>query len=184
MEYLSASKLKKFRKCPYSLQEPFTANPATNFGSAVHAGIAEAYKGNPQFMLAYQNEARKLEIPVEKDAEAKAAIDFALSLEIPRDSILTIESEDGNAHYFNKNFVEVPFTDKWGIRGAMDLVYVDDNACLNIVDWVYPNWNRPGLHIDMRRTEARWGCWNNKTPNVYVPLDSAFWKRFVEEKMK
>ena len=49
---------------------------------------------------------------------------------------------------------------------------------------VYPNWNNPGLHIDMRRTEARWGCWNNKTPNVYVPLDSVFWKRFIEEKMK
>ena len=52
---------------------------------------------------------------------------------------------------------------------------------------VYPNWNNPGLHIDMRRKEARWGCWtptDSRKKNIYVPLDSAFWKRFVEEKMK
>lgn len=135
MEYLSASKLKKYRKCPYSLQEPFVANPAVNFGEAVHLGIAEAYRGNPEYFKAYQDKARKYEIPVEKDAEARAAIDFALGLNIDRDSILTIESEDGNATYFNKNFVEIPFTDKWGIRGAMDMVFIDENACLNIVDW-------------------------------------------------
>lgn len=135
MEYISASKLKKFRKCPYSLQEPFTANPAVNFGEAVHAAIAEAYKGNPQYFQAYIDKARTFELPKVKDAEAKQAIDFALSLEIPRDSILTIESADGEAEFYNKKYFQTPFSEKWGIRGAMDLVYVDDNANLSIVDW-------------------------------------------------
>lgn len=135
MEYLSASKLKKFRKCPFSLQEPFVANPAVNFGEAVHAAIAEAFKGNPNYFQAYLDKARSYELPKEKDSEAKQAIDFALSLEIPIDSILTIESEDGDKTYFNKKFFEIPFSEKWGMRGAMDLVYVDDNANLNIVDW-------------------------------------------------
>jgi len=51
---------------------------------------------------------------------------------------------------------------------------------------VYPNWNNPGIHIDMRNAEARWGCWTptGVKDKIYVPLDSAFWKRFVEEKMK
>ncbi len=135
MEYISASKLKKFRKCPFSLQEPFTANPAVNFGEAVHAAIAEAYKGNPQYFQAYIDKARHYELPKEKDAEAKQAIDFALSLEIPRDSILTIESEDGEAKFYDKKYFQTRFSEKWGIRGAMDLVFVDDNANLNIIDW-------------------------------------------------
>jgi RecB family exonuclease len=135
MEFISASKLKKFRKCPFSLQEPFVANPAVNFGEAVHAAIAEAFKGNSNYFQAYLDKARSYELPKEKDSEAKQAIDFALSLEIPRDSILTIESEDGDKTYFNKKFFEIPFSEKWGIRGAMDLVYIDDNGNLDIVDW-------------------------------------------------
>lgn len=135
MEYISASKLKKFRKCPFSLQEPFVANPAVHFGEAVHKGIAEAYKGNPEYMLEYSKMARKYEIPSEKDAEAKNAIDFALGLGIDRDSVLTIESEDGDVEFYGKKFFQVPFSDKWGIRGAMDLVFVDENGNLDIVDW-------------------------------------------------
>lgn len=52
---------------------------------------------------------------------------------------------------------------------------------------VYPNWNSPGLHIDMRNKEARWGCWTptgTGKKNIYVPLDSAFIKRLVEEKLR
>ncbi|MBR4330333.1 MAG: PD-(D/E)XK nuclease family protein [Candidatus Riflebacteria bacterium] len=135
MEFLSASKLKKFRKCPFSLQEPFVANPAVNFGEAVHKAIAEAYKGNPDYMNEYLKKARSFELPKEKDAEAKQAIDFALSLEIDRDSILTIESEDGEKAFYGKKYFQVPFSEKWGIRGAMDLVYIDDNGNLDIVDW-------------------------------------------------
>lgn len=136
MEYLSASKLKKFRKCPYSLQEPFTSNAATNFGTAVHAGIAEWFRGNPQYFVeGYIKHARMLEVSTLKDPEASLAIDYAKSLGIDKDSVVTIESDDGNVHYFDKNFFEIQFTSKWGIRGAMDLVYIDDSGNLNIVDW-------------------------------------------------
>lgn len=51
---------------------------------------------------------------------------------------------------------------------------------------VYPNWNNPGLHLDIRQKPSRWGCWTPTDPkkkNIYVPLDSEFWKRFVREKM-
>ena len=52
---------------------------------------------------------------------------------------------------------------------------------------VYPNWNNPGLHLDFRIGEnARWGCWTKTgdKQNIYVPLDSQFWKRYVKENMK
>lgn len=136
MEWLSASKLKKFRKCPYSLQEKFTESPATKFGTAVHAGIAEWFKQNEQYFTeGYLKQARMLMVPTTKDPEAANAIDFAKSLGIDRDSVITVESEDGGVEYFGKHYFEVPFTDKWGIRGAMDLVFVDDEGNLNIVDW-------------------------------------------------
>lgn len=52
---------------------------------------------------------------------------------------------------------------------------------------VYPNWNNPGLHLDIRQKPARWGCWTPTDPkqkNIYVTLDSQFWKRYVMEKME
>lgn len=48
---------------------------------------------------------------------------------------------------------------------------------------VYPNWNNPGLHLDIRPKPARWGCWSRTTPNIYVTLDSQFWMHFISEKM-
>ena len=43
---------------------------------------------------------------------------------------------------------------------------------------VYPNWNNPGLHLDIRLgSSSRWGCWTPTDPkkkNIYVPLDSKF----------
>ena len=135
MEFISASKLKKFRKCPYSLQEEYTANPATNFGTSVHAGIAAWFRGNEQYFAEYIKSARTLAVDTTKDPEAATAMDFAKSLGIDRESVLTVESDDGNAEYFNKKFFEVKFSDRWGIRGAMDLVYIDEDGNLNIVDW-------------------------------------------------
>lgn len=52
---------------------------------------------------------------------------------------------------------------------------------------VYPNWNNPGLHLDIRQKPARWGCWTPTDPkkkNIYVQLDSEFWRRYVMEKME
>lgn len=44
---------------------------------------------------------------------------------------------------------------------------------------VYPRWNNPGLHLDIRKGKnARWGCW---TTNYYVPFDMPFIKRILNE---
>lgn len=41
---------------------------------------------------------------------------------------------------------------------------------------VYPNWNNPGLHLDMRPQKARWGSYSKASPTVQVPFDSEFIK--------
>ena len=48
---------------------------------------------------------------------------------------------------------------------------------------VYPNWNNPGLHLDVRKgSPARWGCW--QVP-IYVPLDYSFFKKlYMKEQDK
>lgn len=47
---------------------------------------------------------------------------------------------------------------------------------------VYPNWNSPGLHLDIRQGKpARWGCW---TTNHYVPLDMPFIKKILEAQLQ
>ena len=47
---------------------------------------------------------------------------------------------------------------------------------------VYPFWNSPGIHVDVRpksklKTDSRWGCFN---PGNYVKLDYEFFKKVVE----
>lgn len=49
---------------------------------------------------------------------------------------------------------------------------------------VYPNWNNPGLHLDIRHLDEgepfhRWGCW---TSPIYVPLDMPFFRKILENK--
>ena len=40
---------------------------------------------------------------------------------------------------------------------------------------LYPCWNNPGLHLDIRPNRARWGTWDKAPqPNGYVALDSVF----------
>ena len=47
---------------------------------------------------------------------------------------------------------------------------------------VYPNWNSPGIHVDVRphkerkSFDARWGCFN---PGDYVRLDYEFFKKVI-----
>lgn len=135
MEFLSASKLKRFRQCPYQCKyEPFKRNPATDFGTAVHAGLASLFKtGNASG--AYEEVAKKLEVPEAKVSEAIKCFEFAAGLQIPKDGILSIESEDGEVMLYDKPYFQVGMTPDWGFRGAMDLVYVDNDNGLNIVDW-------------------------------------------------
>ena len=47
---------------------------------------------------------------------------------------------------------------------------------------VYPNWNKPGLHLDVRpksklEIDSRWGCFE---PRNYVKLDYEFFRKVVE----
>ena len=39
---------------------------------------------------------------------------------------------------------------------------------------VYPDWNNPGLHADVRAEPARWGCWNKGDKKIYIKLDKRF----------
>lgn len=134
MLWLSASKLKTFRNCPASIKAPFKTSPATQFGEAVHAGIAAHLMGQSA-IEEYRHRAGLLSVPIEKEETAVKCIDFAKSLEIPQESIITIESADGEHFYHNKPFFAVPFTSEWGIRGAMDCVYCAEDGGLVIVDW-------------------------------------------------
>lgn len=44
---------------------------------------------------------------------------------------------------------------------------------------VYPNWNSPGLHLDIRRgASARWGCFTN---GIYIPLNNVFFRKALEK---
>lgn len=134
MEFVSASKLKTFRTCPYSLKDKFKSSQATLFGDAVHTGLA-AYLTGKEFLPAYRAKASLLGVPMDKEADAVKSFEFAESLNIPIDNIITVESADGDKVYFDKKFFEIPFADSWGIRGAMDLVYVADDGGLVILDW-------------------------------------------------
>lgn len=52
---------------------------------------------------------------------------------------------------------------------------------------VYPEWNSPGLHLDIRKgSSARWGCWakTGDKENIYVPLDMPFFRTIFEKENK
>lgn len=138
MEYLSPSKLKRFRTCPYQCKhEAFKRNPAVDFGNAVHKGLAAFLKTNAvkAFWEAYRGEAGKLGIPKDKEADAETCLDFANTISIHPDAIITIESEDGEIELYGNKYFQIPISKNWGIRGAMDVVFVDDNGGLVILDW-------------------------------------------------
>lgn len=135
MEYLSPSKLKRFRTCPFQCKnEKFTRNPATDFGNAVHKGLASLLSGK-DFWSAYRGEAGKLGIPTDKEEDAKACLEFAETITIDRDAIITIESADGEVEFYGNKYFQIPLSKEWGLRGAMDAVYVDNNGGLVILDW-------------------------------------------------
>lgn len=135
MEYLSPSKLKRFRTCPHQCKhEPFKRNPAVDFGNAVHKGLAAILAGK-DFWAAYRGEAGKLAISKEKEEDAKACLEFAESLNVDTSSIITIESADGDVEFYGNKYFQVDLGKEWGIRGAMDAVFVDNNGGLVILDW-------------------------------------------------
>ena len=135
MEFLSPSKLKRFRTCPFQCKnEPYRRNPAVDFGNAVHKGLAAVMAGS-EFWPAYRGEAGKLGVPVEKEEDARACLEFAESINVNRDSIISIESQDGEKVLYGNRYFQVEMAPNWGVRGAMDVVYVDDDGGLVILDW-------------------------------------------------
>ncbi len=135
MEYLSPSKLKRFRTCPYQCKhEAFKRNPAVDFGNAVHKGLAAVLNWK-DFWSAYRGEAGKLGIPTDKEEDAKACLEFAETINIDRDAIITIESADGEVEFYGNKYFQIPLSKEWGLRGAMDAVFVDNNGGLVILDW-------------------------------------------------
>jgi len=135
MEYLSPSKLKRFRTCPHQCKyEKFTRNPATDFGNCVHKGLAALLNGK-DFWAAYRGEAGKLAVPKDKEEDAKGCLDFAESVNIDRESLITVESADGEVELYGNRYFQIDISKEWGIRGAMDVVFVDNNGGLVILDW-------------------------------------------------
>jgi RecB family exonuclease len=143
VEFISPSKLESFRRCPRRFRdEKFTESPATKFGGCVHAGLAEFFRGH-NFWDGY-NEAAKL-AGVGEDYRARAekcylAVRESERLNINPDSIVTIESEDGEVSFNfkdgKKTFFQVEVVPGvWGLRGGMDFVDVMEDGTFRIIDW-------------------------------------------------
>jgi len=142
--FLSPSKLKSFRLCPHRHKnEKYVESPATAFGTAVHAGIAEYIKGG-EFLAGYTAEALRKNVP--SDQQARAIECFNRVIESPRvalnrENVLTVESADGDVTFDfkgegKKTFFQVEVIQGvWGLRGAMDLVDILDDGTLRILDW-------------------------------------------------
>ena len=124
-----------FRDCPYQQKhQKFRRSAATDFGNAVHAGLAEMLQGG-DFWEAYNGMAGKLNVPLDKKNDAQKCLEYAQKIKIPEGHIITVESDDGDVEFYGKKFFQVPMTDTWGFRGAMDAVYIDKEGRLTILDW-------------------------------------------------
>lgn len=138
MEWVSASKLKMYRSCPFRQKnEQFQRNQAVEFGSAVHAGIASFFQGK-QARAAYDEEAIKLGLPIELFHRAQTAFGNLNHerVSVNPENIISIESSDFDVTFYGKKFFQVPVVDGvWGIRGSMDLVDIRDDGTLRILDW-------------------------------------------------
>ena len=134
IKYVSPSKLKQYRLCPFSTTLEFKSSPQADFGTAVHAGIVDHFKGK-DFLSSYRSEAGKLGVNPNEEENALKCFEFAKEQDIDPDTILTMESEDQPLKPWGKHCFEVPLTDVFGLLGSMDMVYVNDKGELVIIDW-------------------------------------------------
>lgn len=139
MEYLSASKLKRFRSCPFQFKnEPFKKTPAMDFGTAIHAAIAEWAIGNNP-IDGYKQIAKKLNIDPGKENHAIELINKVIDserLQLNRDYIVTVESGDGEIVLYDKPYFQIDVIPQlWGLRGSMDYVDIRETGELRIIDW-------------------------------------------------
>lgn len=166
MEFVSASKLISDGLCPFRAKyEKYKKNEATMFGSSVDAGITAVLNGMRQyeevdfqenFAKAAANE--KLDVTpkiIERANNAYNTFKDAADgwLNIDGMSIVTVQSDDGEAEYFDKKFFEVPVGKEWGLRGAFDFVdfYRNDKEqnVLRIVDWKTGNSEADDLQLKL-----------------------------------
>lgn len=166
MEFVSASKLISDGLCPFRAKyEKFKKNEATMFGSSVDAGITAVLNGMRMYEevdfkenFAKAAAGEKLELtPDVVDRADKCFNTFKDAadgwLNIDGMSIVTVQSDDGEAECFDKKFFEVPVGKEWGLRGAFDFVdfYRNDKEqnVLRIVDWKTGNSEADDLQLKL-----------------------------------
>lgn len=134
MEYISPSKLKQFRSCPYQCKfDKFKRSEEIDFGKCVHAGLA-AYYRKGDFWAAYRGEAGRFGVPIAKEADAAAAFEYSKALNIDLDSIISVESDDSDVVMYGNHYTQVQISDIFGLRGALDVAYVLNDGGLFIRD--------------------------------------------------
>lgn len=134
MEYISPSKLKSFRTCPHQCRfDKFKRSEEIDFGKCVHAGLA-AYYRKRDFWAAYRGEAGRLGVPISREADAAEALEYSKTINIDIDSVLTVESDDGEVEMYGNRYTQVKINDTFGIRCAIDLAYVLNDGGLFIRD--------------------------------------------------
>lgn len=166
MEFVSASKLIADGLCPYRAKnEKFKKNESTMFGSSVDAGITAVLNGIRQYEEVDFNEnfakaaaEEKLDVTpqlIERANNAYNTFKDAAEgwLKIDGMSIVSIQSDDGEAEYHGKKFFEIPVGKDWGLRGAFDFVdfYRNDKEqnVLRIVDWKTGNSEADDLQLKL-----------------------------------
>lgn len=143
ISFVSPSKLVSDAQCPYRQKhQTYEENDILRFGKAVDAGITAWLKGG-DFQSEFAETAGKNGLPLDdyRDRAIKCfeTLKDADWLNLDRDQIIAVQSEDGEAEYYGNRFFELAMAQDWGLRGAMDMVdfYVNDDGetVLRIIDW-------------------------------------------------
>lgn len=181
MKFVSASRLIADGLCPYRAKnEKFEKNESTMFGSSVDAGITAVLNGMRRYEEADFNEnfakaaaEEKLELTPELVERAgkcyntfKDAADGWLNLDGM--SMISVQSDDGEAEYYNKKFFEVPVGKDWGLRGAFDFVdcYRNDKEqnVLRVIDWKTGHSEADDLQLKLYALAA----WIKYSPTIQI----------------
>lgn len=63
------------------------------------------------------------------------------------------------------------------ILAALDVIQIAGKCASDVVGLgIYPDWNTPGFHLDVRGYKARWGAVKKEGKQVYVSYDEALKK--------
>lgn len=149
-QYISASRLINFNNCPYQCQKAsyIQAQPQLK-GGIVHemlaAHVIDGEKKAEEILvnLPFQEGATKETYDAAK--ETWEEYKKRKYLHVEKNKIICVESDDGEEFHHNKKMFGIKMPSKFKgpsgetieviLRGAMDLVYKDDNDELWIRDW-------------------------------------------------